>query len=158
MDRKRDGAMTNNNQGEKMKYLDSLVDISKIPKGTILRDWHDGGVRIVVLRSTFSMNVYLGVPTDHPLAGFGYDDIPLDCHGGLTFSSEGTDKILPKGYYWYGYDYAHSGDYAWYDSGTSDFIGENDKKWSLKEIVDDAWSPIYEFKKLIKLAERIKSK
>jgi hypothetical protein len=123
------------------EFPDDLVDITAIPRSTILRD----------------MNVYMGVPADHPLAGHDYDSLPVDCHGGLTFADAGDGKYMPKGYYWYGYDYSHFGDYAWYEGGTPDFM-ENDKKWSLGEIVKDAWEPIYEFKKFVKLAENIKSR
>lgn len=140
-----------------MKYPDDLVDIKDIPVGTKLRDWYEEGVRIIVLRANHSMNVYLGIPSVHPLAGHDYDDLPIDCHGGLTFAAEGDDTFLPKGFYWYGYDYAHAGDYAWYSGGTPDFM-DNDHKWSLKEIVDDVWHPAYEFKKLMRLTENIKGK
>lgn len=136
------------------KYPEDLVDISKIPRATILRDWFDEGLRIIVLRSIFSMNVYIGVPVDHPLAGHDYDSLPVACHGGLTYSAAGTGD-LPDGYWWYGYDYAHAGDYVWYDSGLPIFGGE-DHKWSLREIVEDAWSAIYDMRKLVRLAEKIK--
>lgn len=139
------------------QYPDDLVDISEIKPGTVLRDWFDEGVRVVVMRGQFSMNVYLGVPEDHPLAGHDYDSLPLDCHGGLTFASVGDGKYLPKGFYWYGYDYAHLNDYVWYSSGTPSFM-ENNHKWSLKEIVDDSWSPVYDFKKLMRLTERVRQK
>jgi hypothetical protein len=137
------------------KYPNDLIDISEIPYGTILRDWYDDGVRVVIVRANISMNVYLGVPSGHPLAGHSYDLLSLACHGGLTFSREGDDEYLPKGYYWYGYDYAHAGDYCWYPSGSPDFM-ENEKKWSLGEIVNDTHTSIYDFKKFVRLAEEIR--
>jgi hypothetical protein len=144
------------------KYKDDLWDVSEIPSGTILRDWFDEGVRILVMRGPASMNVYLGIPKDHPLAGFDYDDLNVNCHGGLTFGSEGG-KYWPKGYFWYGYDYAHLGDFTIFEEkGARDIQAEydhsEDKKWTLREIVDDSWEAICDFKRLMKLAEKIKEK
>ena len=141
------------------KYKDNLWDISEIKVGTILRDWFDEGVRIVIMRGPASMNVYLGVPKDHPLAGFDYDSIPLNCHGGLTFSQEG-DKFLPKNYWWYGYDYAHAGDFTIFGKkGARDiqakFDHSDDEKWALGAIIEDSWEARYDFKKLKNLAEKI---
>lgn len=45
---------------------------------------------------------YVHLPENHPLSGFDYDDIPISCHGGLTFSEGGL----------IGFDCAHSGDYS----------------------------------------------
>lgn len=134
------------------KYPGSLFDITDIPMGTVLRDWYDEGVRVILMRSTSSINVYLGVSKDHPLTGFDYDSLPLECHGGLTFSSEGDDEYLPKGLWWYGYDYAHASDKVWYDKAITGLAG---RTWSIEEIEKDAWTTIYEFKKLVTLAERI---
>jgi hypothetical protein len=138
-----------------MSYPDDLVDILPIERGTILRDWFEDGVRVVVLRANFSMNVYMGVPLGHPLVGHSYDDLPINCHGGLTFAAEG-DSELPEGYYWYGYDYCHLGDYMWspVDSGPLT-LG---KKWSLGEIVKESWEPVYDFKKLVRLTEAVSNR
>ena len=92
-------------------------DFGEDPK--IVADYYDKGVRILIL-NTHGMHfcVYVGVPKDHPLAGFDYDVIPLNCRGGLTFGKEGTkrkDDIYPSGYYWYGWDYGHLGDYTHFD-------------------------------------------
>lgn len=57
-----------------------------------------------------SFCAYVGVPADSTLAGQPYDDVPLRVHGGLTFGSEGGHG-WPGGWYWYGWDYAHSGDF-----------------------------------------------
>lgn len=37
-------------------------------------------------------------------------DCALRCHGGLTFGDEGDDEYRPKGWWWFGFDCAHSGD------------------------------------------------
>ena len=76
------------------------------------------------------LNGYVGVPLRHPSAGskmeklgFGsgrmidvkYHDMEehIDVHGGLTFSGEGEGgELRPKGFYWFGFDCAHAGDYS----------------------------------------------
>lgn len=99
----------------------------------------EDGIRLVVTRGPCSWNGYLGVPSDHPLAGHLYDDLPLDCHGGLTFADEGNGKTFPKGWFWYGFDYAHLGD----DNHTVEDV--------IKEVERVAW----DFRKLARLAEKI---
>ncbi len=62
------------------------------------------------------LNGYVAVPKGHPCYGKHYDHIPYDdlfpveVHGGLTFSREGDGDILPKGYWWLGFDCAHAWD------------------------------------------------
>jgi hypothetical protein len=133
-------------------YPGSLSDPTAIPCGTVVRDWVEDGVRTLVMKANFNLCVYFGIPLEHPLAHQAYDDLPIRCHGGLTFGQEGDGRYHPKGYYWYGYDYAHSGDFIF---GAS--VGGDGKKWTIKELVDDSWSPRYNLVKLLRLAERIKN-
>lgn len=60
---------------------------------------------------------YVAISTDHPLHKFNnenYDDLPVDCHGGVTFFEEShlTQKLL--GFKcadkWIGFDAGHAGD------------------------------------------------
>ncbi len=56
-------------------------------------------------------NGYVRIPEGHPYYEKTYDDIPVDVHGGLTFS----DHIFENGKhfsdgYWVGFDTAHYGD------------------------------------------------
>lgn len=67
-------------------------------------------------------NGYVLIPPGHPYHGVGYDDIPVEVHGGLTFSdiitqdlvdSEWADGKLDNadvGYWAVGFDTAHYGD------------------------------------------------
>ncbi len=86
-------------------------------KTAALRDWIDDegtplARRALILAGPMGSPVaYVGVPSGHDLAGKSYDDIPLECHGGLTFADEGGRGNWPAGWYWYGWDYAHSGDF-----------------------------------------------
>jgi len=51
------------------------------------------------------LNGYVAIPSDHPYYQKKYEDIDIECHGGLTFG-ERSDS------YWIGFDCAHSLDYT----------------------------------------------
>lgn len=52
---------------------------------------------------------YVGIPKGHKLYEVYYDDIPVDCHGGLTYSD--FDDILgQEDLWWIGFDCAHLND------------------------------------------------
>ncbi len=63
---------------------------------------------------------YVGVPPEHPWHGYGYDRVPADAHGGLTFADacgHGEDEAAgichvpapgrPDNVWWLGFDCAH---------------------------------------------------
>ena len=131
----------------------TFEELAKFESGTILKDWFDNGVRYLIMRGPAALCAYFGVPLDHPLAGFGYDDLPVDCHCGLTFGSEGDGEMRPAGVYWYGWDYAHSGDKSFYDIeyGTD----RGDKEWTVEDVEKDIQWNTYGINRLVKLAERI---
>jgi hypothetical protein len=57
-------------------------------------------------------NGYVKIVPKHIYYGKGYDDIPLNVHGGLTFSEIISDNDVdgwPEGH-WIGFDTAHYGD------------------------------------------------
>lgn len=129
--------------------------------GKIVHDKFDEGVRFIVMRGPASWCAYVGVPNGHPLAGHSYDDLSIDCHGGLTFASEGGKQNWPAGYYWYGWDYSHAGDISVYDYDPrirEDGPNRSYHDWTLGEVIKDSWGAIYDFKKLMLLSEEIKNK
>lgn len=78
----------------------------KIQKLLVANDW----VSSNFIRGTH--NGYIGLPPEHPWHGKHYDDIPCDCHGGLTFSNrnERFDKLanIPRhSVWWIGFDTLH---------------------------------------------------
>jgi len=122
--------------------------------GAILHDEFKGGFRFIIMRGPASLCAYIGIPSEHPLANQSYDDLPVDCHGGLTFSSEGKE-LWPKGFFWYGWDYAHSGDHCFYDDERIYKSVSEGKKWLVKDVEEDSWSAICDFEGLMRLAENI---
>lgn len=140
--------------------------ISEKENGTIVHDVFEDGVRHIIMRGPASLCAYIGVPSDHPLAGFGYDELPIiACHGGLTFARDASDepgKTWPEGYYWYGWDYAHCNDYCFYYD-MDDLKGQGhdhskEKKWLVQDVIADSQDALYDFRQLIRLAAKIKPK
>ena len=131
----------------------TFEEIKAHESGTVYIDERENGVRYMIMRGPGALCAYIGVPIDHPLSGKDYDDLNLDCHGGLTFSSEGDNEgAFPGGYWWYGWDYAHCNDKLFYD----DIGSGEDHAWTVSGIAKEVWSVTYDFAKLIKLAEGIK--
>jgi len=96
---------------------------------------------------------YIRLPDGHPYCRFidkkrwfnigsrrfyhnDYDEIPLDCHGGITFGQKVRAKDKwPQGFtdgYWVGWDYAHLGDY--YPSETK-CLGWGGREWFEEDVV-----------------------
>jgi hypothetical protein len=53
---------------------------------------------------------YIGLPPEHPWHGKNYMELEVDIHGGLTYSNKSVGKDPADGYWWIGFDTAHSGD------------------------------------------------
>lgn len=137
-----------------MKDEKTFEELAADKRATVYIDAFEDGVRYVILRGGGSLCAYLGIPLAHPLAGKNYDDLPLDCHGGLTFGSEGDGKYgHEKGWFWYGWDYAHLGDKSFYDLEFGFSHSDSDKEWTVGDVKAEIWSVIYDFKKLMKLVE-----
>lgn len=88
------------------------------------------GVPVQVRQGPFSLVAYVGVPLDHPLTQKPYGDIPLDCHGGITYAAQGRKGFLPEDFYWLGWDCGHSGDYSKYN--------EEGRLWTVEMVEAEA--------------------
>lgn len=64
--------------------------------------------RGLVLDGDFFPLAYVGVPQSHFLADM--ENLQFPCHWGITFRGLGGDGLRPAGYFWYRWDYGHSGD------------------------------------------------
>lgn len=57
---------------------------------------------------------YIAVPPEHPWAIMGYEKVPCDVHGGLTYGASADDfyggSVAPAGWAVFGFDCAHAGD------------------------------------------------
>ena len=84
---------------------------------------------------------YILLPEGHKYHGIDYDEIPLRCHGGLTYSNDHLLKrshgnLAENGEWVIGWDYAHLGDFL---SFSEHLIGGGMEghKWTLQELVDE---------------------
>lgn len=137
-----------------MKYATELLtweQLAGIPEATVLVDEWEDGLRFIILRGPSHLCSYIGIPQNHPLAGFDTDDISINAHGGITFSAGGYGS-LPKENWWYGWDYGHSGDCAFYDKP---YEGPDKKRWLVTDVIKDSADAKWEMKKLMALAEKI---
>ncbi len=94
---------------------DNFWDLTKIEKGTILHDVVRDGYRLVIIRGPMAWCCYIGVPLDSPLAHLSYEDEAMSnfaCHGGLTYAGVGDDIYRPAGWFYFGWDYGHAGDWS----------------------------------------------
>ena len=137
------------------RQITSWDDVIKSEVGHVFHDEFTKGMRFIILRGPASLCAYVGLPLEHPLSGQSYDDLTVDCHGGLTFSKEGDGKHLPKSYWWYGWDYAHCDDASTYDARYP--LNRNGKQWTSEMVKDESFSALYDFERLMKLAEKIKA-
>lgn len=138
----------------------TFAAVADDPVGTIYHDEQTEGLRIIVMRGPASVNAYIGVPDGHPLAGFDYDSLPnVEVHGGLTYASSGG-KEWPKGWYWYGWDYAHAGDRSLYDAKIRVLVGDRasrEHEWTPAEVIKEAQQAVYQFVTLARFAERVRA-
>lgn len=82
---------------------------------------------------------YVEIPENNKLFNQYYYDSDLeniDCHGGITFS-DSRDFGLGK-FYYIGWDYAHFGDYSAMEFDGLIRNNATDKKWTIKEIEEEA--------------------
>ncbi len=96
---------------------------------------------------------YIGVEKGHKLYGEKYDDVDIDVHGGLTFcgiyETIYFKDPLYNEIYWFGWDYAHMGDYLGWDSITpAGLRSPTDKKWKFYEVMQEVTKAIEELEKL----------
>lgn len=130
----------------------TFAEIAADPRGTVYHEEDCETFQFLIIRGGASLCAYVGVPLDHPLAGKPYDDFPLDCHGGLTFSDKGDGGWGHlEGYWWYGWDYAHLGDRSFYDSrlklNIPAFPGQ--REWTVSMVLKDCQETLEQFAKMV---------
>ena len=102
------------------KHVGEFVDIEPIRAMIYTNAMHDGkvlykgkykGYEYYVISYGTHPCCYLLLDKNNPYYKKEYDDIPLDVHGGLTYSSNKHISIDNKNNKWIiGWDYAHLGD------------------------------------------------
>lgn len=121
---------------------DDAVHPYPLAEGTCL------GIDFVVLSLGSHPCCYLRVPEGHPYYQVDYPNIPLSCHGGLTYSAPGL-TVFPseaREGCWIGWDYAHWNDFTFFDP-LRPLPG---RKWTTEELLADVREAAVE---LLKLAD-----
>lgn len=113
--------------------MSKTTDVQAPPQMTPIESGVHRGIRwAVVAGPILGVNGYVQLPTGHPWQGLGYDEMPVEVHGGLTFQSGR----------WIGFDTAHAGD-CWgteYDShGLSDRLSYVAwaRTWDLSDVIEE---------------------
>jgi len=136
------------------RFPQTFKDVKEAETGFAFLDEFEDGIRFAILRGPSALCAYLGISVAHPLAGWDYDNLPITAHGGLTYAGESVHGDGST--YWYGWDYAHSGDRSTYDYGEPlSAYREAETLWTPAMVYDDSWEARWDFKKLVQLAERI---
>ena len=89
---------------------------------------------------------YIRVPENNKYFNVDYDDIPLECHCGLTFGTMFPNKDIQhtdafSNGYWIGWDYAHYCDYTTY---SSDYFNEG-MKYTTTDLLNEVRYAIESF-------------
>ena len=129
---------------------------TKKHKREVLATGYCFGLLYYVLSLGTHPTAYVKIPKDNWLCSVeNYDDIPINCHGGITFRDDHlriADNQEIEGEF-IGWDYAHCTDYASYYDGV---LSRNTHKWTTKEILEevkDVCSQIVELGKKPHLTE-----
>lgn len=101
-------------------------EVCDAPNGHIFRDWFEDGIRCLIMRGPCSLVAYVGIPKDHPLTAYGYNNIPLREHWWETYDGKYDGKT---GYYWYGWDYTRTDNKLWTVRMIEDEIKEAAGNW-----------------------------
>ena len=140
---------------QEMKYKSHL---GNDPKGIVLADGEIGGedigvgyqFKFIVKNNYMNPCAYVYLP-DHMIVNATTEEWfeeNIDCHGGVTWCDHyvpGVDETCNSPGYWFGWDYAHLGDYIY---GLAP--RPNDRKYTVKEIIEDIADVVDQLNTIIK--------
>lgn len=110
----------------------SLEDPSELPrKATIVRAWVAYGLKCVIVNTEWVFAAYVHLPDGHPDEHKTYDELDRDvpCHGGFGFRQKAVE-----GGSWFGFDFAHPGDWVAMPPSIGDHPG---KMWEVEEVAKE---------------------
>ena len=111
---------------------------TRLKEPEILASGEHKGYNYYVLNQGTHPCGYVEIPRDSKYFNVDYDEIPVECHGGLTYGRGFLvgEATIDDNRYFIGWDYAHYGDYVGYRIG---FIEESlhtfDAKYTTEDIV-----------------------
>ena len=107
------------------------------------------GLLYYIMNLGMHPTAYVRIPENHRYYKKDMDEIDIDVHGGITYSSdhlyiENNQKL--EGWF-IGWDYAHYGDYAGYEEKLPKELQTGGKKWTTEEIFKEVKSVCYQLQK-----------
>ena len=131
-----------------------------------IKDWipevlYEGnykGYNFYIVSYSIHPCAYVEVPKEHPWYKKDYREIEdkIICHGDLTFSDNLDHVIGDEERWFFGWDYAHSGDYEGYYEDSKFEVLQGYKKWTTEEIFEEVENVIDQFIFWDKQAEEVK--
>ena len=136
-------------------------------KSVVEKRFEYRGYHCVVIFQTIGHRCgYVGLPKNNKYYGMGYEEIDIDCHGGLTYASDRLYEQNDTDIWWIGFDCAHCDDakdyeslYKYYTDDRSremfDFWKEVDQKYPINDItVKDLDYVVNECKSIVEQIEK----
>ena len=81
---------------------------------------------VVVMQNMCFRTAYVGIPQGNPLYRKHYENINVDCHGGLTYARDSLLDQPETDLWWIGFDTAQWGDGYDYEAGKKLFADSED--------------------------------
>lgn len=124
-----------------MRMIEMIYQNQRLEPPLVLANGTYKGYNYYVLNLGTHPCGYVEIPKSSKYFNIDYDNIPIECHGGLTYSSNYLRSIANEDEerFFIGWDYAHYMDYVGYYN-LNEFqpsFSEHLKKFTTKEIVDD---------------------
>ena len=123
----------------------------------VLHSEKKGDYNIVIVSYGTHPCAYVSIPPTHPYYKEHYSNMPIECHGGLTFSESDNstirwvDEFSNEECSWIGWDYAHCNDF-YGGFGKDSYLGYGTHEWTTQEILYECYNVIAQLN-LLKLAK-----
>lgn len=115
---------------KRRKFKKEMVYCKKTAKEVLFHNTYKGYEFCILSLGTHPC-AYVNIPKNSKYYKKHYGDIPVDCHGGLTYSDDKLNvDIKQDSCWWIGWDYAHCDDYRPF----SCISFREGKKWTTGEI------------------------
>ena len=102
----------------------------------IIEEGTSNGFQYAIVDGPYCYCAYVALPEGHKYYDVFYDDIPIECNGGLTFSGKYDN------FYLIGWDYGHCDDYYPFNIIFDDLRFMSGKKWTTEEILEEVHNVI----------------
>lgn len=109
---------TEEDEKEKKLMREMVYQATRLNPPELLSSGEFKGYNYYVLSQGTHPCGYVEIPSESGFFNVDYDDIPVDCHGGLTYGRGYLTGVAEEAEnrYFIGWDYAHFGDYMGYYS------------------------------------------